>query len=345
LRTFIRFAAIDSTVYDLYGPSIHAYFSHFNISLTVCIIPGEEVSKTLLSLEKILSSLVAFSLHRRSPFYAIGGGVLLDVAGMAASMYRRGVPFVRVPTTLLAIVDASVGVKNGLDYCCAGGSYKNRIGTFYAPSSVLVSPTTFLPSLSRRNLSNGCGEIMKLALVRSTELFELLEEGGEELLLEGERLLREGGFGGDRGDRIIHMSIRIMLEELGPNLWETKLDRPVDYGHTFSKLIEMVPGADLMHGEAVNIDGFFCAVLSYNRGWIDEELLRRIKDVSDSLELPTHSELLTKSLCMQSLLDATEHRHGKQRVPLLSGLGSAESVSDIDEIEIQRALETMKIWE
>ena len=88
-----------------------------------------------------------YKLRRREPFLAIGGGVVLDIAGMAACLYRRGVPFVRVPTTLLAIVDASVGVKNGIDYCCAvtADTYKNRVGSFYAPSACLLD-TSFIAS-------------------------------------------------------------------------------------------------------------------------------------------------------------------------------------------------------
>ena len=148
---------------------------------------------------------------------------------MAACLYRRGVPFVRVPTTLLAIVDASVGVKNGVDYCCGitDETYKNRVGSFYAPSSCLLDPA-FIVTQDRRNVANGFGEILKLALVRSSDLFELLEAHGAALV--------ESRFGANDStpagvsDRIIDLSIQIMLEELGPNLWETKLDRCVDYG-------------------------------------------------------------------------------------------------------------------
>lgn len=86
------------------------------------------------AVDTILEQLCCFGLRRREPILAVGGGVLLDIVGMAASLYRRGVPFIRVPTTLLALVDASVGVKNGVDYCsCSMGPQKNRVGTFYAP--------------------------------------------------------------------------------------------------------------------------------------------------------------------------------------------------------------------
>ena len=177
----------------------------------------------------MLDELCAYKLRRREPFLAIGGGVLLDIAGMAACMYRRGVPFVRVPTTLLSIVDASVGVKNGVDYCCAATSetYKNRVGSFYAPSSCLLD-NAFIATQDMRNVSNGFGEILKLALVRSVDLFELLETHGGALVKS--RFAKSPSVPDGVGDRVIDLSIQIMLEELGPNLWEYKLERCVDYG-------------------------------------------------------------------------------------------------------------------
>lgn len=96
--------------------------------------PPSQANKRMEAVDTILEELCRFGLRRREPILAVGGGVLLDIVGMAASLYRRGVPFVRVPTTLLSLVDASVGVKNGVDYCsCSMGPQKNRVGTFYAP--------------------------------------------------------------------------------------------------------------------------------------------------------------------------------------------------------------------
>ena len=263
---------------------------------------------------------------------------------MAACMYRRGVPFVRVPTTLLAIVDASVGVKNGVDYCCGitDETYKNRVGSFYAPSSCLLDPA-FIATQDRRNVANGFGEILKLALVRSEDLFELLESHGNALVES--RFSPNPSTPAGVSDRIIDRSIQIMLEELGPNLWETKLDRCVDYGHTFSKLLEMVPGADIMHGEAVNVDGFFCVILSYIRGYITVDVVDRIFNCMKSLSLPTNSLDLKSELAWQSCKDAIEHRHGEQRIPLITEIGESICVSDITPEELDRALEEMKNYD
>lgn len=336
-----RFAVIDDAVERLYGERIQTYFAANGIELTKLVLPGGEEEKDPRAVDKLLDALCEYKCRRREPFLAIGGGVLLDIAGMGACLYRRGVPFVRVPTTLLSIVDASVGVKNGVDYCCGTSNerYKNRVGSFYAPSSCVLDPA-FIATQDERNISNGFGEILKLALVRSVDLFELLETYGAELV--GSRFAATSKVPVEVATRVIDLSIQIMLEELGPNLWEYQLERCVDYGHTFSKLLEMVPGADVMHGEAVNIDGFFCCVLSYLRGYIPMETVERVFKCMKSLSLPTTSEYLVSDLAWQSCKDAVEHRHGEQRIPLLTDLGESICVNDITPEELDRALEVMK---
>jgi len=339
-----RFAVIDAAVDERYGVAIRAYFVAKGIELTTCVINGGEAEKIPEATDRILNELCAYKLRRREPFLAIGGGCILDIAGMAACLYRRGVPFVRVPTTLLAIVDASVGVKNGVDFTCniTKEAYKNRVGSFYAPSSVLLD-NSFMATQDSRNISNGMGEIVKLALVRSEDLFDLLESHGAALIES--RFQETPNVPAGVSDRIIELSIQIMLEELGPNLWEYKLDRCVDYGHTFSKLLEMVPGADIMHGEAVNVDGFFCVVLSYLRGFIDMDIVNRVFACMQALSLPTNSVDLQSELAWQSCKDAVEHRHGQQRIPLITGLGESICVSDITRDELDRAIDMMKTFD
>jgi 3-dehydroquinate synthase len=113
-------------------------------------------------------------------------------------------------------------------------------------------------------------------------------------------------------------------------------------GHTFSKLLEMVPGADIMHGEAVNVDGFFCCVLSFLRGYITMDTVQRVFHCMQSLSLPTHSTDFSSSLAWQSCKDAIEHRHGEMRVPLITEIGESICVNDITQEELDRALEMMK---
>ena len=335
-----RFAVLDSAIKELYGDKIENYFAANGIELTTCVLSGGEADKRPDAVDTLLDALCAYKLRRREPFLAIGGGVLLDIAGMGACLYRRGVPFVRVPTTLLAIVDASVGVKNGVDYHCnaTDETYKNRVGSFYAPSSCVLDPA-FISTQCERNICNGFAEIVKLALVRSVDLFELLETHGAALVQS--KFSPESESLKEVGTRIIDLSIQIMLEELGPNLWENS----VDYGHTFSKLLEMVPGADIMHGEAVNVDGFFCCVLSHLRGYITLDTVNRVFACMKSLKLPTNSPDLESDLAWQSCKDAVEHRHGEQRIPLITDIGESVCVSDITPDELDRALAMMKTFD
>uniref|UniRef100_A0A7S2Y0A6 3-dehydroquinate synthase domain-containing protein n=1 Tax=Fibrocapsa japonica TaxID=94617 RepID=A0A7S2Y0A6_9STRA len=327
-----RFLVIDEAVDKLYGAQIRVYFEAHGVQTHVVVLPGEECSKRYQAVDTILEECCKFGLHRREPIVGIGGGVILDIVGMAANLYRRGVPYFRVPTTLLALVDASVGVKNGVDYCSVSkGPQKNRIGSFYAPSAVYLDKS-FVATQDKRNIVNGLGEIMKLALVRSTELFNLLEEHGERLVLEKFQ-------GQDKvADRVIELSIEIMLEELGPNLWEYKLERCVDFGHTFSKIIEMQPNADIMHGEAVNIDGFLCVLISHRRGLITLEERNRIFACMTAMGLPTTCDFCTMEVLKQGLIDAVEHRHGAQRIPLVKGIGGSVVVNDITPAELEVAL-------
>jgi len=339
-----RFAVIDAAVDAIYGEKIRGYFAAQSIDLKTVVIQGGEPDKRPAAVDTILDAMCAYKLRRREPFLAIGGGVVLDIAGMAACLYRRGVPFVRVPTTLLSIVDASVGVKNGVDYCCCvtDETYKNRVGSFYAPSSCLLD-TSFINTQDMRNVSNGFGEILKLALVRSDDLFELLETHGKALVES--RFAPSSSVPDGVAQRIIDLSIQIMLEELGPNLWEQKLERCVDYGHTFSKLLEMVPGVDIMHGEAVNIDGFLCCLLSYLRGFISMDTVNRVFRCMQSLQLPTTSSHLTSQLAWQSCKDAVEHRNGAQRIPLITEIGDSVCVSDVTPEELDRALDLLAKFE
>eukprot|EP00871_Galdieria_phlegrea_P005709 jgi/Galph1/625/GphlegSOOS_G5350.1 len=307
-----RFLVVDEQVYKLYGEEILNYFKSHQVKPYVVVIPGGEENKTYVAVDKVLEELCEYGLHRREPIVAIGGGVVLDIVGFAASCYRRGVPYIRVPTTLLAIVDASVGVKTGVDYVSKTyGRLKNRMGAFYAPCAAFLDKK-FIATQDDRNIINGLGEIMKLALVCSPELFDLLEKHGRRLI--------EERFQGDVdvADRVIQLSVQLMLEEIGPNLWEYKLERSTDFGHTFSKIIEMEAEPPLLHGEAVNIDGFFCVILAHRRKLISTRERDRVFNTMKALNLPTIDPLCVPKVLWRGLEDAIEHRHGKQRLPLLN---------------------------
>ncbi len=252
-----RIVIIDKIINDLYGENILYYFSCLKIDLKLCVIDSKEENKNWEHVNSVLKFFEDLSLLRREPIIAIGGGVLLDLVGFCASIYRRGIPYIKVPTTLLAIVDASVGVKVGVNHF----NRRNRIGSYYPPIATFIDKK-FINTQDERNIVNGIAEIYKLALIKDEELFLLLEDNYAQLILEKFQY-------GAVPVRVINLAITGMINELAPNLWEKKLDRCVDFGHSFSPLIEMKNMINLYHGEAVILDCLFSSCISYNRGYID----------------------------------------------------------------------------
>jgi len=326
-----RLVVIDSAVDTFYGDRIREYFSWHDVECTYHVVPAHEPVKNLETAAGIIRAMDGFRIsRRREPVIAIGGGVLLDIVGLVCSLYRRGTPFVRVPTTLIGIVDAGVGVKTGVNFNGA----KNRLGTYF-PADLTLLDRTFLATLNKRHISNGLAEILKMALIRDADLFDLLEATGADLLAEKFQGL--SGASDRSAARVLHMAIHGMLRELQPNLWEQTLERSVDYGHTFSPTIEMRAMPELLHGEAVCLDMAFTTVLAAHRGLVSAEQQRRILALMANLDLPIWHPLLTVGVLIEALDDTTRHRDGHQRFPLPIGIGDVTFVDDVTVAEIDRA--------
>jgi 3-dehydroquinate synthetase len=323
-----RIVVIDENVDLLYGDRVRKYFKHHDIDATVTVIPVDETVKNCDTATEVIRDIDQFGIARRhEPIIAIGGGVLMDVVGMVSSLYRRGTPFIRVPTTLIGLVDAGVGVKTGVNF----DGHKNRLGTYH-PADLTLLDKSFLATLDRRHISNGLAEILKMALIKDERLFELLEEFGSRLL--GEK------FQGTNveSDEVLSRAIHGMLSELQPNLWEAKLERSVDYGHTFSPTVEMRALPALLHGEAVCIDMATTTLIAWQRGLLTSDQRDRIFTVMRDLELPSWDPVIEPELLVKALQDTVRHRDGKQRLPLPKGVGNAIFVNDVTPDEIQLAL-------
>jgi len=330
-----RFVVIDQTVHQIYGDLLDKYLGHHGITARLCVLDATEQEKTMESVAHIVRALDEFGIdRRREPIIAIGGGVLLDIVGLASSLYRRHTPYVRVPTTLIGLVDAGVGVKTGVNF----NGHKNRMGTYEAPALTLLD-RNFLTTLDRRHLTNGLAEILKIALIKDLTLFELLEEYGSELLderLQGATQTTEAA-----AREVLRRAVQGMLEELQPNLWETTLERLVDYGHSFSPSIEMAALPDLLHGEAVTVDMALTTLIAHERGLVGDTDRDRVLAVMRALELPVHHRVCTPALLARALADTTRHRDGLQRLPLPVGIGDAVFVNDITEDELRRAADAL----
>ena len=326
-----RMIVIDSEVYDLYKDNIALYFGTMQLQSNILCIDCKEENKNWKNVDRILDFFEQNGVLRREQIIAIGGGVLLDIVGFACSIYRRGIPYVKIPTTLLAIVDASVGSKVGVNHI----GRRNRIGAYYPPVATFIDKK-FIKTQSEREIVNGIAEIFKLAVIKSPELFNLLE-------LNAEMLIEEKFQYGAVPVRVINLAITDMIEELGPNLWEKRLDRCVDFGHTFSPVIEMANVPNLLHGEAVALDCLLSSCISFIRGYIDVNKLKRIFGVAERLKLKTfHPDFTNMKMLKESLNDAIKHRNGNQYAPLPVHIGNYRIVNDITDDEIIWAIKVFE---
>ena len=339
---------IDQNIHKFYAVQLMEYFNFHNIKYSMLIIDINEEKKNWENADYILQFFEDEGVLRREPIIAIGGGVLLDIVGFACSIYRRGIPYVKVPTTLLAIVDASVGSKVAVNHF----ERRNRLGAYYPPIATLIDKK-FIKTQTEREIINGIAEIFKLAVIKSPELFALLEENAELLI---EEKFQHGAV----PVRVINLAITDMIAELGPNLWEKKLDRCVDFGHTFSPVIEMKNVADsfdpdnppyftkdnmLLHGEAVALDCLYSSCISFLRGYIVPDTLDRIFNLAKRLKLKTyHEDFTNMELLQKSLADATKHRNGNQFAPLPIRIGNYTIVNDIKEDEMKKAIELFRSY-
>ena len=326
-----RIIVIDAEVYDLYKDKLEEYFHVNKLTMNILCVDCKEENKTWKNLDRILEFFEQNGVLRREEVLSIGGGVLLDIVGFACSVYRRGIPYIKIPTTLLAIVDASVGSKVAVNHL----GRRNRIGAYYPPVATYIDKK-FIKTQSEREIVNGIAEIFKLAVIKSPELFQLLEENAEMLIDEKFQY-------GAVPVRVINLAITDMIAELGPNLWEKRLDRCVDFGHTFSPVIEMANIPELLHGEAVALDCLYSSCISFIRGYIGTDELKRIFDVAKRLKLKTfHPDFTNMKMLLESLRDATKHRNGNQYVPLPISIGNYKIVNDVTEDEMKLAIDVFE---
>ena len=232
---------------------------------TPIILPPGERTKTLSTITKILDVLAQHKFERQSLLLALGGGVIGDVTGFAAAIYQRGIPFVQVPSTLVAQVDSSVGGKTGVDHRLG----KNLIGAFYQPRAVLIDPLT-LRTLPRREWIAGLAEVIKYGIIADEEFFAFLEQEISALLtLEEEPVIRA-----------ITRSCEIKAQVVAEDERESDRRRILNYGHTIGHALELLAGyRGLIHGEAVGIGLVQEADLARHMGLCGREVVERIRSL------------------------------------------------------------------
>jgi 3-dehydroquinate synthase len=319
-------AVVDRTVDGHYGHALSAYAAR-HISLVGAVaVDATETAKSWTLVEQICDAAVRYGLGRDGVIMAVGGGITLDVAGMAASIFRRGVRYVRVPTTLVGMIDAGVGIKQGVNFA----SRKNILGSFYPPLGCVYDPT-FLRTLSRRHLACGVAEMIKIALVCDRRLFEILESHIVDFL---ESQFQEPEAAAD--ESILRAQLA-MMQQLQPNLFEHDLQRWVDFGHTFSPTLELASHHELAHGEAVALDMLLATAIGVQRQVCDISVLHRMVSVYRVARLPVYSELCSSAVLATSLREARLHRGGDLNLVVPTVVGAGAFLQDIEPCDIDSA--------
>jgi 3-dehydroquinate synthetase len=332
-----RLIFIDRNIVEYYLKNIQDFLSFHKYNFHIVQIESTENDKNLDTLVYVLKEIEKFGLLRRAePIIAIGGGALLDIIGLAASIYRRGIPYIKIPTTLVGLIDASVGAKTGINF----ESRRNRLGSYYPPVASILD-RKFLITLPNLEISSGMGEIIKLSVIKDKELFQLIKSEGKELIT---RKFQNN----DYANKIIKLSAIGMIDELKNNLWEIDLKRCVDFGHSFSPIIEMRSLKNnlitpLTHGQAVSLDVLYSSIISHIRGKLKEIELYEIFDVIKKFELPTMHELfIDYTNILESLTDTMKHRNGNQYLPIPVEIGKYDFINDLGTNEIKEACIFMK---
>jgi 3-dehydroquinate synthase len=245
------------------------YKNSFPTGVAVIEIGLGEKNKTLQTLELIFDKLIEYEADRSTFIVAIGGGIVCDVAGYAASSFMRGLPFGFVSTTLLSQVDASVGGKNGVNF----RGYKNMIGVFNQPEFVICD-TDMFKTLEKREFISGFAEIIKAGAIKDPDLFEYCRKNADAALAMNPEVMV----------KMVHDSVLIKANVVEADEREKGERRLLNFGHTFAHAIEKQTG--ILHGEAVSMGMVLAAKVSQKLGMISEQDCKRITKVLEAYTLP-----------------------------------------------------------
>jgi 3-dehydroquinate synthase len=276
LKTKKALIVSNTKVGPLYSSQIKATLQQLGIETHEVILPDGEEFKDMDTLMKILDAALEFKLDRKSVMLALGGGVIGDMCGFAAAIYQRGIQFIQIPTSLMAMVDSSVGGKTAVNHPLG----KNMIGAFYQPIAVLADIST-LQTLPDREYRSGLSEVVKYGLIRDPELFEWLEKNVEAILQREDSAVQH----------MIQKSCEIKANIVENDEKESGVRALLNLGHTFGHAIEASSGyGTWLHGEAVAAGTVMAATMSNQVGWIDEQLLQRIITLFQKFQLPIDLE-------------------------------------------------------
>lgn len=316
----------NETVAPLYLEQIKSPLLADGWQVFECILPDGERFKNMESWSQVMDALMASKLSRNEPVIALGGGVIGDMSGFAAACYRRGIPFVQVPTTLLAQVDSSVGGKTAINHPHG----KNMIGAFYQPRLVWIDPQV-LATLEPREVRAGLAEVIKYGLIRDTAFFESLDQHmGALLELDGATLAE-----------VIHASCRHKAEVVMRDETEAGERALLNLGHTFGHAIEaMTHYTEYLHGEGVALGTLMAARLSEQLGHAPAGTERRICACYEKAGLPVAIPRFDADAWLDAMGHDKKNIGSLIRYILLRDIGDAFIAEDVSDSDIRRLIDS-----
>jgi len=313
------------TVQALYGAALEAALSAVYASVSTVLLPDGEQYKEWTSLNIIFDHLLGRGCDRRTVLFALGGGVIGDMTGFAAASYMRGVPFVQVPTTLLAQVDSSVGGKTAINHPLG----KNMIGAFYQPERVLCDLDT-LNSLPARELSAGLAEVIKYGPIADAEFLQWIEDHLDELLRREPAAMMHA----------IRRSCEIKAWVVGQDERESGLRAILNFGHTFGHAIEAGLGyGQWLHGEAVGCGMVMASELSAQLGLMPSDFVDRMRRLIQRAGLPVVGPALGEDTYLSLMRVDKKAEAGAIRFIVIESLGRAAMRAAPDEL-VRQVLRT-----
>ncbi|MFW6287406.1 MAG: 3-dehydroquinate synthase [bacterium] len=322
------FLVTDENVMNLYGDKVSTLLIDAGYELTTFIVPAGEKSKTYEYFKKGHDLLIENEFKRDNLVLALGGGVVGDLAGFIAATFMRGIPFVQIPTTLLAQVDSSVGGKTAINHSAG----KNLIGAFYQPEFVLIDPN-FLKTLDARELKTGLAEVLKHAFIADLELISYLEEHVDDIF----------NYDVDSLIYIVYKSCQIKSSIVNQDEKEKGMRALLNFGHTIGHALEAITDYEMYnHGEAVAVGMIGAANISYKKGKINENDYHIIINLIKKYALPTSFQFNENpEKVYEKLFYDKKVKKNKLRWILLESLGGAYIDEDVSQETVKEVLEVL----
>ena len=322
----------NSVINSLFGNKLRKCLTKAGLRVKFAIVPDSEKAKSLKETTILLHTLSrADSKGKRLCVVAFGGGVVGDLAGFVASIYKRGIPYIQVPTTLLAQVDSAIGGKTAIDL----PSGKNLVGSFYQPKLVYID-ISFIKSLSKRNFTSGVAEVIKYGIIKDNRLFDYLEDNLNAILKRKENCLFE----------IIRRCAKIKADIVSKDEREEKAIRTIlNFGHTVGHALEAATGYSVVysHGEAIGLGMIVSSRISNRMGYLSMKDLSRIEDIIGRFGLPTKLKRLSIKRITKALAYDKKFIHGVTRFVLPVKIGKVIVKERIPEPLIREELNRLTI--